>query len=335
MNNQRESENSRNGKPVQLLNLVFSMSVVFLSVVFLPANARAEALPVGEGVVVRAAMGIPPEGVAVDKTGQIFVSDFGGRILKLTQGDQFQVCQTPPPALGLTVDASGNAYVAATGGVYRIDRDGSGCSAISGTEGITYPNALAFDKVGNLYVTDSVEGKIYRISTWGNVVELWADDPLFKPWPLPDPTLIVGANGIQYWRGSLIVANTSQFKIIRIPIRDDGSAGTAEVLFDALTPTGPLFVPDGITLDVYGNIYIADPAFSQLVRVAADGQAVEILANGFAGAPLDNPTSLAFGTGKGDRKNVYMVNAAIFGPPDEPGPSLVKFGTGNPGNPLP
>jgi hypothetical protein len=29
------------------------------------------------------------------------------------------------------------------------------------------------------------------------------------------------------------------------------------------------------------------------------------------------------------------VNAAIFGPPDEPGPSLVKFGTGNPGNPLP
>ena len=57
---------------------------------------------------------------------------------------------------------------------------------------------------------------------------------------------------------------------------------------------------------------------------------------------LYNPASIAFGTGKGDRKSVFISNYALF--PDTPdfggvgsslGPAVLKFDVGVPGLPLP
>ena len=119
---------------------------------------------------------------------------------------------------GLAVDAPGNVYVAvasfnpATQGVYRISRDGTTCDLIPGTDDLNPDPAaleaadgLAFDKRGNLYITDAAGGAIYRAPR-GGPAELWLQHPLLEGtgafgYPVP-----IGANGIQYWKNSLIVA---------------------------------------------------------------------------------------------------------------------------------
>ncbi|HEX6127713.1 MAG TPA: SMP-30/gluconolactonase/LRE family protein [Candidatus Limnocylindria bacterium] len=60
------------------------------------------------------------------------------------------------------------------------------------------------------------------------------------------------------------------------------------------SPFGPAN-PDGIALDVHGNIYLPIINQSRLVRVSADGALVETLATSADG--FDFPASIAFGTG--------------------------------------
>lgn len=308
------------------------------------AVALAEALPEGQAeVVVNFVPPQAPDGVVIDKTGNVFVSFFMGDAWKFpVDADPSPVCELFFGG-GLAVDGSGNVFViglrfepAFIVGVFRIPRDGGECEHIPGTEIISRPNALAFDKIGNLYVTDSTLGRIYRITPEG-LVDLWIDDPLLHPVALPgDPAFIVGANGVQHWQRSLIVANTTQMSLVRIPIRNDGSAGAAEELYGvASNPGGPVFFPDGLALDVLGNIYATDALSSQLVRVSADGTHAEIFAAAFSGAPLDGPTSVAFGTGTGERKNMFVTNSGIIDPAAIGAPSLIRIGTGVPGNPLP
>jgi len=307
-----------------------------------------------------------PEGVAVDKKGNIFLSmAHTGEIWKITPDGDTSVFWWLEPGvfgvLGLAVDAPGNIYVAvasfnpATQGVYRISRKGTSCERLPGTEQMLFPDGLAFDKRGNLYITDAAMGAIYRFPRRGGSAQLWLWHPLLQGTGLVyggfgGPP--IGANGIQYWKRGLMVSNSEKFTIVRVPILPDGNPGQPTVLYQGdFADLGggilyPLeFLPDGIALDVHGNIFIADPAYSQIYFVAADGSSGYSVAT-YEG-PLDNPTSLAFGTGKGDRKNVYIVNYDLLDEDAEEGwfmpvnnqphdgPSLVKMGAGNPGNPLP
>jgi hypothetical protein len=49
---------------------------------------------------------------------------------------------------------------------------------------------------------------------------------------------------------------------------------------------------------------------------------------------LDFPASLAFGTGKGERKSLFVTNLAL-GPPEFANPGFAKIDVGQPGMPLP
>jgi sugar lactone lactonase YvrE len=285
-----------------------------------------------------------PEGIAVDKTGNVYVSLAPlGIIQKISRdGTVSTFAALPPPApggfgvLGLAVDAPGTVYAAntsadpATQGVYRIGKDGV-AERMAGSEAITAPNALAFDKQGNLYVTDTIFGAVWRIPRGGSA-ELWLHDETLVGFVLPDPAappVPLGANGIAYWKGSLYVANTSEAHIVRIPILGDGSAGTPEIFVKDPLELTPL---DGIALDVHGNIYAAVIAQSKVVRIDPASGAITTVATAADG--LDFTASLAFGTGNGERQSLYGTNFTI-GPPGGAGPAVVKIDVGVPGNPLP
>ncbi len=327
------------GRPRQVAAWILLLTLLGVSI--------APALAAGHVSVVvpyDPALGQLPEGVAVDKAGNIYVSLAPISVIQriTPDGTASDFASLPLPTsegigvIGLAVDARGRLFAAlasgdpATQGVYRISRDGSS-ERIPGTEAITFPNALAFDKRGNLYVTDTIFGAVWRIPRGGSA-ELWIQDDTLVGFILPDPSappFPIGANGIAYWKKALYVANTSEAQIVRIPIEKDGSAGTPEVLVKDAAELTPL---DGIAFDVHGDLYALVIAQSKLVRIDLDTGEITTLATADDG--LDFPASLAFGTGRGDRKSVFVTNFAI-GPPGGTGPALLRVEVGVPGLPLP
>jgi sugar lactone lactonase YvrE len=303
-----------------------------------------------------AAAGETPEGVAVDKRGNVYVSIGGGfgargEIWKFTPAGEKSVLIDfgTPGATGLAVDAVGNVYAARgtapNNGVYRVDRNGQAIR-LPGTENILGGvNALAFDQKGNLYVSESFsfdpplisgpfgQGGIWRIPR-GGAAELWLRHDLlsglgqlfFTPAP-------IGANGIAFFHNALYVVNTEKGFIVRVQVLPGGAPGTVEVAAHLPVPyPGPLAPGgDGIALDVHGNFCVAMPSHNVVVWMSADGQAWETIATGDDN--LDVPGSLAFGTGKGERTSLFITSMALF--PGGVGPGLVKIDAEISGSPLP
>lgn len=306
--------------------------------------ATAGPLPEGQletVVLYDPAIGELPEGIAVDKVGNLFVTLAPlGQIRKIAPDGSESVFATLDPfitfpavgAIGLAVDAPGNVYACLmsgnpeTHGVWRISRDGYTQNRLPGTEQILFPNALAFDKVGNLYVTDLIMGAVWRIPPHG-MAEVWVQDALLLGDGSLGLGLPLGANGIVYRHGEVLVANTEGARIVRIPVLSDGTAGALEVVVEDWI----LYTIDGIALDVHGDIYAVTGA-GMLLRISFDGGSIEVLATAADG--LDEPASLAFGTGKGNRKSIYFTNFAFL-QNGGAGPSVMKIGVGVPGLPLP
>ena len=283
------------------------------------------------------------EGVAVDKRGNVFASLSPlGQLVKIPAGTTDAVPFGSVSGLGagdigllgLAVDAPGNVYgavFAPTGtatGVWKFDRKTGAEELVPGTSSMAFPNSVAFDKRGTMYITDTIGGAVWRVErdgtaeTWVQSSLLEGDGSLGFPFPL-------GANGIAVRNNTVYVGVTEQSSIVTIPIQPDGSAGTPEVL-----ATIPGAAVDGIALDVHGNVYFANPVPSAIIKVSADGSVNGTVADD--SAFLDGPTSVAFGTGRGDKQSLYAVNFSVaLGTPLGAGPSVVKVDVGVPGQPVP
>lgn len=178
-----------------------------------------------------------PSGLAVDSLGNIFVADWGNSIIRKV---------TP---LGMVSSFAGNLNVGLV--------DGSGTGAR-----LDRPNDAAFDKSGNLYVADSYNNAIRKITPAGQVstfagtgqkgfADGAADSAQFS-----DPTGIAldGA-------GNIYVADYGNYRIRMITpsgrvstVAGLSTAGTA----DGNAATAQFEAPIGLALDAKGNIYVAD-----------------------------------------------------------------------------
>ncbi len=191
-----------------------------LGALILAAAAPASAFPAvanASPAVVPVANLTPPElpeSIAIDHRGNMYLSLFPlGQIMKITpEGARSTFAELPDGTMsaGVRLDESGNIYVAvfapnnaADNGVWRVPAHGGAPAEIAQIPG--FPNGLAFDRQGNLYVTDSLGGAIYRITPAG-AVSKWSDSPLLAGTSNAGPCgdvhpshLPLGANGLAFF----------------------------------------------------------------------------------------------------------------------------------------
>ena len=178
---------------------------------------------------------------------------------------------------------------------------------VTGNSGL---NALTFDKAGNLYVSDSFQGIIWRTGPGGGAGAVWTQDPLLTPNGVPP----FGANGVEFNnnRTAMLVANTANDQIITIPVTNGTSnnpvAGQASVLVNSINGA------DGIAIDRDDNIWVAANQEDEIVVIDRTGKVIAKLGDfegvDHRGIPrgLLFPASPAFSL---DGRTLYVTNLAL------------------------
>ena len=283
-----------------------------------------------------------PSGVAVDKSGNLYISDMKNQVIrKVTStgiistyaGNQAlgfgfgtdNIAATSGQLynpLGLAVDSAGNLYIADShagaapntlGLIRKVTASSGIISTVVGfgtTAGqLITPEAIAFDASGNLYISD---GELHVVAKFSNGVL----------------QLNFAGSGYNGYAG------------------DGGPASNAE-----------LADPVGVATDAAGNVYIADPVNNRIRRVTQDGIISTIAGvtrfgySGDGGPALKAQMWSPRGVAVDASGNVYIAdtendvvrqltpvnpvltfggvtNAASFQPQISPGALATVFGTG-------
>ncbi len=265
-----------------------------------------------------------PEGIAVDRNGLVYASSFAfqpvanicvldsaGKLLRKipvaagATGSAALLGMLDVPGEGLYVTDFANG-TPGNGRLLRVDRHGH-VGAVAG--GFTAPNAIARDRHGNLFVSDSFAGTITRLRKDGTHRITWAQGaPLTTTGQPP-----FGANGLAFDAEEryLYVANTGDSTVLRYPVKADGSAGPIEVFakgsaLDAATGTAQsLHGADGIMFDAAGYLWVCANQANELQVLSPEGEVVARY-RGAAGAALDFPASIVF---RG--QTLYVTNLSL------------------------
>ena len=207
-----------------------------------------------------------PEGVTWNRVdGSIYAGGEGGEFYAVSlDGEVTQVASTGGSMLGLAVDGRGRVYAcdAGKGEIARLDpATGAVETYARGVGGgdMDCPNVAAFGPDGVLYVTCSGEDgrpEIVRISPGATTAERWTTAV-----PAYPNGCLVTPDG-----SALVVVEAKAERVVRVPIRADGSAGEPETIAEL-----PDTDADGIALDAEGNLWVTLYRPDGIVRVAPDG----------------------------------------------------------------
>jgi len=255
-----------------------------------------------------------PVGLAVDASGNVWVSDSSSNIIELVStsgtatlvagsaGTQGATDGNGAAALfrqpgGMVLDSSGNAYVADTGNsvIRKVTSAGAVTTFAGSTSHQSYqdgtgtaawfnaPASLAIDSANNLYVADTGNSAIRKITPAGAVTTIagtagtrGTKDGTGTAAQFNQPAgITVDASGTIY------VADTVNQTIRKVTAAGVvttwlGVAGVSGVS-DGVGAAALFNLPTGLTLDGSGNLYVADTGNSA-IRAVTPGGSVSTLA---------------------------------------------------------
>ena len=276
-----------------------------------------------------------PEGIAIDPSGNLYATSFAfapvaNICVESPSGQIIDVIPVPAgkagvaSLLGALFEPSQGLYVVdfangapTNGRLLRINVVTHDVAVLA--TGFSAPNAIAQDRHRNLYVSDSFLGAIFKVAPDGSSNTVWVQDPRLAPQPGGSPPF--GANGVAFDRNQrfLYVASTSDSKVYRIPVEDDGSAGPMELFASGAAidasqqTTEALHGADGIVFDVGGNLYVCAnsaqhpaPGSPGEIQVLSPDATLIARYDGVGQNDLDFPASLVF-----HERALYVTNLSL------------------------
>jgi sugar lactone lactonase YvrE len=163
-------------------------------------------------------------------------------------------------------------------------------------------NALTFDAKGNVYISDSFRGIIWRTKPAGGDAVAWAKDDLLLTTGFPP----FGANGLDFNHdeSSLFVANTGNDSIVRIPVVRD-------VAQKAVVFTNSINGADGLFLDQDDNVWVCANQSDEIVVIDKTGKVIAKLGD-FGGVRDGSPVGLLFPASLVRRGDwIYITNVSL------------------------
>jgi hypothetical protein len=255
--------------------------------------------------------GQTPEAFALAPDGAVDVSfAYADEVARLAPDGDIQVLgQLPktggcpminaPVSLGIARARNGTVYaIDCTGnadtGVWRL-RPGSAPAQIAQLPADSFPHKMVLDgQTGELYITDSLRGVVWRVPAAGGTPVIWARGPALQK------VSLFGANGITLHGHAVWVSNTDEGTIVKIAIRADASAGPIQTVV-----TGLAGEVDGFTvLDRDDTVLAALNPSSEVVLIRPGGEPEAVLT---AADGLSDPTDVAV---RGHA--LYVTSAAYF-----------------------
>jgi sugar lactone lactonase YvrE len=292
-----------------------------------------------------------PRGVAADVTGNVFIADSGnnrvrmvdrGGIIRTVAGNTTGFSGDEGPALSaglsfpvdVAADALGNIFIADRGNfrVRHISPDGvihsaAGVSDDGGPANaaqLNYPNGIAVDAAGNLFIADTDSQRVRKISPDGIITTVAGNGTSgFRgdggPASLAElsyPAAVAVAGD-----GHLYIADTRNQRIRRVTpdgivttIAGNGLAGfTGD---GGVASLAQIDEPHGVAVDGSGNLFIADTNNQRVRKVSTDGIITTIAGNGTTGFSGDGGPAVSaqlaspFGLAADSAGNVFFADSS-------------------------
>jgi streptogramin lyase len=245
--------------------------------------------------------GVSPIGVAIDGSGNVWVTDDANGVLELSPTGSLVSPTTGFTGGGLSgpiaiaIDASGNVWVANRGGsVSEFRPNGSALSPSTGFTGggINQPNGIAIDASGNAWVANLGNGSVSELSPNGSAL---SPSTGFTGGGLAGPAQIaIDASG-NVWVTDNTVNGVSELSPSGSPLSPVRFSG------------GGISEPSGIAIDGGGNVWVTNRGNVSVSELSSNGSALSP-STGFTGGGIGiaNGTGIAI-DGSG---NVWVANFA-------------------------
>jgi streptogramin lyase len=259
-------------------------------------------------------------GVAVDRSGNVFVADyFGNTVKEIVAAGGYTTVKTVGSGFGgprgVAVDASGNLFVADSGNnaVKEFVAAGGYTTVNTLGGGFNFPTGVAVDASGNVFVADAYNNAVKEILAAGGYT---AVNTLGSGFNTPNGVAVDGSGNVfvadsyNYALKEIVAAGgyttvktlASGFSTIGVAVDASGNIFFAEsnelkelVAAGGYTTSNTLGSgcrdPLGVAVDGSGNVFVADYGHSAVKEIVAAGGQFSSVNVGTSSA---NPVSLAF-----------------------------------------
>lgn len=243
----------------------------------------------------RAAINTPikyPEGVAIDSSGNIYIADCNNHKIKKVSAST---------GIITTVAGLGNVYGVGQGST--SSNGPAGNNVIATNSYITKPICVTIDKTGNLYFTESYGTKIRKVNINTGIMSTIAGDGSYGSGGDGGAATAASINAVDLafdTFGNLYIADGNNNRIRKVTastgvISTVAGNGIAGYGGDSVIATSTnLNYPNGIAIDVQGNLYISDCGNHRIRKVNVNTGLISTIAgNGTSGYSSGNVPAIS------------------------------------------